>query len=164
MRPGDASEVLRTGVRMKLRRGRFAPSDAAMPKFELSDRATQTRLLRFVIVGGGSAVVQFAVLAWMKTWLSATVSFSLSWIISTAVHYLANRFWALPSSRHDAGMQFGEYLFTIALSFVINVAAFKVGHDIMGLSVMWAAFWAIPPSTIVVFLLLNYRVFRAGEQ
>jgi len=29
--------------------------------------------------------------------------------------------------------------------------------------VMWAAFWAIPPSTIVVFLILNYRVFRGGR-
>lgn len=69
----------------------------------------------------------------------------------------------MPSARPDAGLQFGEYLITIALSFVINVVAFKVGHDAMGLSVMWAAFWAIPPSTLVVFLLLNYRVFRARD-
>ena len=148
-------------MRMKLPPGRFAPSDATMLKFALPDRETQMRLARFALVGGGSAAVQFAVLAWLKTWLGATVAFSVSWVVSTAAHYFANRFWALPSARHDASMQLGEYLFTIALSFVINVAAFKLGHDVIGLSVMWAAFWAIPPSTIVVFLLLNYRVFRA---
>ena len=148
---------------MRLRPGRFTPSDAAMPKDAPPARETQMRLARFLVVGGGSAAVQFAMLAWLQTWLSATVAFSVSWIGSTAAHYLANRFWALPSARHDAGLQFGEYLITIALSFVINVVAFKVGHDAMGLSVMWAAFWAIPPSTLVVFLLLNYRVFRARD-
>jgi hypothetical protein len=47
------------------------------------------------------------------------------------------------------------------VSYVINVAAFRFFHDIAGLSVLWAAFWAIPPSTAVTFLVLNYRVFRA---
>ncbi len=126
-----------------------------------TDRETRLRALRFLAVGGGSALVQFAVLAWLKTWLSATLAFSLSWVISTATHYLANRFWALPSARHDAAKQFGEYLVAVALSYIINVAAFKLCHDVIGISVMWAAFWAIPPSTVVVFLILNYRVFRA---
>ena len=31
-------------------------------------------------------------------------------------------------------------------------------------AVMWAAFWAIPPSTVVVFLILNYRVFRGARE
>jgi putative flippase GtrA len=47
------------------------------------------------------------------------------------------------------------------LSYGINLGAFKVCTDALGLGVMWAAFWAIPPSTVVVFLILNYRVFRA---
>jgi hypothetical protein len=28
--------------------------------------------------------------------------------------------------------------------------------------VFWAAFWAIPPATAVVFLVLNFRVFRSA--
>jgi putative flippase GtrA len=122
---------------------------------------TLSRLIRFLAVGGGSAGVQFLVLAWLKTWLNASVAFSISWVVSTTTHYLANRFWALPSARHDRAKQFGEYLFAVALSYVINLGAFKVCHDVGGMSVMWSAFWAIPPSTVVVFLLLNYRVFRA---
>ena len=50
-----------------------------------------------------------------------------------------------------------------ALVAAINVAAFKIGRDGIGLSVMWAAFWSIPPSTVVVFLMLNYRVFRVRK-
>jgi hypothetical protein len=78
-------------------------------------------------------------------------------------HYLANRFWALPSARTDSGRQLGEYLFAVGLSYLINLAAFKICTVWIGLGVMWAAFWAIPPSTVVVFLILNYRVFRASR-
>ncbi|MBL9199527.1 MAG: GtrA family protein [Opitutaceae bacterium] len=127
----------------------------------LTDREARLRLFRFLAVGGGSALVQFGVLALLKGRMGDTLAFSISWMLSTATHYLANRFWALPSGRHDPGKQFGEYLFTIAVSWVINVAVFSACQRFFGLGLMWATFWAIPPSTIVVFLLLNYRVFRA---
>lgn len=127
----------------------------------LTDREARLRLFRFLAVGGGSALVQFGVLALLKGRMGDTLAFSISWMLSTATHYLANRFWALPSGRHDPAKQFGEYLFTIAVSWVINVAVFSACQKFFGLGLMWATFWAIPPSTIVVFLLLNYRVFRA---
>jgi putative flippase GtrA len=131
--------------------------------FVNAHRETLLRLLRFLVVGGGSALVQFGVLALIKGRMADTLAFSVSWIVSTSTHYLANRFWALPSGRHDPAKQFGEYLFTIAVSWVINVAAFSAGQRFFGLSLMWATFWAIPPSTIAVFLLLNYRVFRGSD-
>ena len=136
-------------------------SVAVMSSLKWPERETRMRTLRFLVVGGGSAGVQFVVLALLKGWMSATLAFSLSWVVSTATHYLANRFWALPSARHDTAKQFGEYLFAVALSYVINLGAFKLCQQVFGLGMMWAAFWAIPPSTVVVFLILNYRVFRA---
>lgn len=105
--------------------------------------------------------MQFLVLAALKPRMNATAAFSISWVVSTATHYLANRFWALPSARHDTAKQLGEYLFAVALSYGINLGAFQICRHAIGLGVMWSAFWAIPPSTVVVFLLLNYRVFRA---
>ena len=132
-----------------------------MIKAKLSDRETQVRFVRFLAVGGGSAAVQFGLLALIRGRMDDTLAFSLSWALSTVTHYLANRFWALPSGRHDPGKQFGEYLFTIGVSLVINTAAFTACQRFLGLGLMWATFWAIPPSTIVVFALLNYRVFRA---
>lgn len=125
----------------------------------LHDRETQWRLLRFLVVGAGSALVQVAVLRTLKTRLNETLAFSISWVVSTTTHYFANRFWALPSSRTDAALQLGEYLFAVALSYGINLGAFKLLRHRFKLSTTWATLWAIPPSTIVVFLLLNFRVF-----
>jgi putative flippase GtrA len=144
---------------MRLRRGHFVSSDGSMLDSLLTDRETQLRLLRFLVVGGGSALVQVAVLRALKSRMGETIAFSISWVVSTTTHYFANRFWALPSARSDTGRQFGEYLVAVALSYAINLAVFKLLRLRFGLSATWAALWAVPPSTIVVFLLLNFRVF-----
>jgi putative flippase GtrA len=44
---------------------------------------------------------------------------------------------------------------------VINFALFRLCVDGFGLGRILATAIAVPPSTVVVFLLLNYRVFRA---
>ena len=125
----------------------------------LTDRETQLRLLRFLVVGGGSALVQVVVLRALRFRIGETMAFSVSWVVSTTTHYFANRFWALPSGRHDIARQFGEYLFAVALSYLINLGTFKLLRVKFRMSPTWATLWAIPPSTIVVFLMLNYRVF-----
>ena len=125
----------------------------------LADRENQLRLVRFLIVGAGSALVQVAVLRALKNQCAETLAFSISWVVSTTTHYFANRFWALPSGRADTAQQLGEYLFAVALSYVINLGAFKLLRTQAGMGQTWATLCAIPPSTIVVFLLLNFRVF-----
>ena len=125
----------------------------------LTDRETQLRALRFLVVGGGTAIVQVIVLRTLRRWMGETLAFSLSWVVSTTTHYFANRFWALPSARNDTAQQLGEYLVAVALSYLINLAAFKLLRVRFKMSPTWATLWAIPPSTIVVFLILNYRVF-----
>lgn len=130
----------------------------------LHDRETQLRLLRFLVVGGGTALVQIAVLRAFKARLGETWAFSISWVVSTTTHYFANRFWALPSGRGDTAQQLGEYLVAVGLSYLINLGAFKLLRNKFKLSATWATLWAIPPSTIVVFLILNYRVFGPGAK
>jgi len=117
------------------------------------------RLVRFLVVGGGSAAFQLGLLAWLEGRLAPVAAFTVSYALSTLAHYLANRFWALPSGRRDTGRQALEYL-AVGLSYAINLGAFQLAQHAFGLGVFWAAFWAIPPATAVVFLVLNYRVFR----
>ena len=126
-----------------------------------SARGTQVRFLRFLTVGGTAAIVQFATVWLWSRWFAPTVAFTFSFACSTTMHYLLNRSWALPSWRSDRGRQLGEYLATVALSYLVNLGGFQLFHGLMGLDVRWATALAIPPSTLFVFLLLNYRVFRA---
>ena len=107
-----------------------------------------------------SAGVQFAVLALLTRVTSPTLAFTLAFAASTATHYTLNRRWALPSVRTDARRQLGEYLLTVAVSYAINLGLFAFARKGLGLGVLPAAAVAIPPSTAVVWLLLNHRVFR----
>jgi putative flippase GtrA len=129
----------------------------------ISDRETRVRAARFLVVGGTSFIVQLAVMnvASGTMGLGTNMAFSLSFVCSTLTHYLLNRFWALPSARVDTWRQAKEYLGTAAISWVINLGVFRLCLDVIGLQKIWATAAAVPPSTIVVFLILNYRVFRA---
>ena len=119
------------------------------------------RAVRFLVVGGGSALVQIVILGGLVGYMHDRVAFVVSWVASTTTHYLANRFWALPSARRDTKKQLGEYLFATGLSLAIQWATFELFYSAGGLDAMWSTVLAIPPSTVVVFLMLNYRVFRA---
>jgi putative flippase GtrA len=131
-----------------------------MHKGLMPSRETQVRFLRFLSVGGFAAVVQFLTLNVFRSWFGPNLAFNCSFVCSTSTHYLMNRFWALPSDRNDAWKQFTEYLVTSSISWGINFTLYKICLDLVGLSVMWSAVVALPPSTVVVFLILNYRVFR----
>ena len=131
-----------------------------MFKRMLPSRETQVRFWRFLAVGGISAAVQLGSLAVLKRWFTPTLAFTLSFMMSTATHYSLNRFWALPSERRDRARQLTEYLATAGLSYLVNISLFNLCLHIIGLGVMGSAVFAVPPSTLVVFLLLNYRVFR----
>ena len=131
-----------------------------MLKNALPGRETQIRLMRFLVVGGTAAVVQFCVLALVKHWFVPNLAFTVSFVCSTTTHYSLNRFWALPSDRRDNWRQLGEYLATAGVNYLVNIGLFALGHSVFGLGVLWSAVLALPPSTAIVFLFLNYRVFR----
>ena len=124
-----------------------------------TDAESFWRLARFLTVGATAALVQVGVMRALKGRVKETIAFSISWVISTCVHYLANRFWALPSTRTDAAQQFGEYLFAVVLSYFINLGMYKLLRGRFKLNQTWATLLAIPPSTVVVYLILSYRVF-----
>ncbi len=131
-----------------------------MLKRILTDRETQVRFLRFLLVGGISYLVQITSMGLLLGWFDANPAFTLSFICSTSTHYTLNRLWALPSVRRDTLRQLSEYLGVAVLSYVINFLLFRLGLDLLGFSGIWATALAVPPSTIMVFLLLNGRVFR----
>lgn len=132
-----------------------------MFKAKLSDRETQVRFARFLTVGATAYVVQVLAIKLFLLWLGTNAAFTLSFICSTLTHYSLNRFWALPSIRHDTWRQLREYLATALLSYLINLSIFHLCLDVFGLGKILSTAIAVPPSTVVVFLLLNYRVFRA---
>jgi putative flippase GtrA len=132
-----------------------------MFKAKLNDRETQVRFARFLTVGATTYGVQVLTMQAGLRVLGTNAAFTFSFLCSTLTHYLLNRFWALPSGRQDSWRQAREYLGTVVISYVISFSVFHLCLDGFGLGKILATAVAVPPSTVVVFLLLNFRVFRA---
>ena len=127
----------------------------------VTNRETHKRALRFLTVGGTAYAVQWLTMKLFIRGLDVNLAFDLSFLCSTATHYTLNRFWALPSLRRDSWRQFIEYLGTVAVSWIINRGMFAICHSLIRLGPLWSTAISVPPSTVVVFLLLNFRVFHA---
>jgi putative flippase GtrA len=134
-----------------------------MFKAKLNDRETQVRFARFLTVGATAYGVQVLMMTVGLRVVGTNAAFTFSFLCSTLTHYLLNRFWALPSRRQDAWRQAREYLGAVVISYAINLAVFHLCLDGFGLGRILSTAVAVPPSTVVVFLLLNFRVFRAKD-
>lgn len=132
-----------------------------MLKGKLLDRSMQVRVLRFIISGLTVMVTQVVTLTYLLKWWNGTAAYIGSYAIAVSVHYSLNRFWALRSSRKDHTRQAGEYVLLVAGSFSINFLLFQMAVRIFHLTPVWAAMVTNPPTTLIVFLVLNFRVFRA---
>lgn len=96
--------------------------------------------------------------------LAPQPTFWVSYFVSLATHYGLNRFWALRSSRRDWHQQLVEYGLTAALGAGLQYGVFLLCFYRLGWNQFWSNAFSVPPSTIVVITILNYRVFRAGSR
>ncbi len=104
---------------------------------------------------------QVGSMAVFSRWYDDGTAFVASYALAVAVHYSLNRFWALRSSRQDYRRQTGEYCATVVGSFLVNFCLFQLAVRVFRVPTVWAALVTNPPTTVVVFLILNFRVFRA---
>ena len=134
-----------------------------MRKRLLPSRQTQVRFFRSLTVGATAFAVQACVLWVLKRVLAPLTAFSWAYACSVVTHYSLNRFWALRSARRDSGRQLLEYAGTVLIGWLIQSTVFRFCLHTVGLGIMWSNFFAVPPSTVAVILILNYRVFRHAE-
>ena len=129
-----------------------------MLKRLLLDRQTQVRFIKFFVVGGTGYGVNVLSFTLIKGLIGPNTAFTAAFILSTTAHYCLNRFWALKSTRSDTGRQFLEYLGNVVISYIISLGAFTLFRTFLSLGIAQA--FSIPPSTVVVFFILNFWVFR----
>jgi putative flippase GtrA len=143
------------------------PQPVELPLSErTSPLGLRTQLVRFVLTGGLSAVVDFGLLvALMAVGLGHTAAKALSFVAGTTTAYLINRRWtfrAEPSHR-----RFAAVVVLYALTFALQVGLFSVlfealtGAGLARLSVQVAAFVvAQGVATTVNFVVQRAVIFR----
>ena len=143
------------------------PQPVELPLSErTSPLGLRTQLVRFVLTGGLSAVVDFGLLvALMAVGLGHTAAKALSFVAGTTTAYLINRRWtfrAEPSHR-----RFAAVVVLYALTFALQVGLFSLlfealtGAGLPRLTVQVAAFVvAQGVATTVNFVVQRAVIFR----
>lgn len=122
----------------------------------------KTQVLRFVLTGGFSAVVDYGLLELLSTGLGVNVDLSkaLSFIAGTLTAYLINRRWTFGAE--PSRSRFIKVMLLYALTFTVQVGIFHV---------LFASFGSKPLSfviaqgtaTVINFIVQRVWIFRPGR-
>ena len=120
----------------------------------------KVRFLRFLTVGGCAAVVDFGALGVLRGWIPPTAAFSSAYVAGAVTHFLLNKHWTFRCARADLAKQVLEYLGVISITYLVQLAGFKVGLVLFKQNIYLAKVIAVPPGTIVGYFLLKMHVFK----
>jgi putative flippase GtrA len=121
------------------------------------------RILRFGAVGGVVMIV-FAGLNWLfGHWWGKDASFLLAYPPSLALHFILNKTWTFGCARTDTGRQISEYAAMALVTFLIQVAVFKLLTAFTTMPGWAAAAAANAAQVAITFFVMQYRIFRPEQ-
>ena len=132
-----------------------------------AQRIIQSQLVKFVLVGGFSAVVDFGstALFTFAFGLSDGVSKALGFVLGTLTAYFINRRWTFQAE--PSGRRFAITMATYGLTFIVQWGLYKVsipwleGFDLNALWVRAISFViAQGTATVLNFLIQKFLIFK----
>lgn len=125
------------------------------------------QLLRFVVIGGGCALIDFGTyslllgLAGFPVWLSKSISF----ILGTTTSYLINRkFTFSGASTGNSRAKAGAFAMVYTVTFFVNMGSNQLLVVLFDAQQAWqfTLFWVIAQGfgTLINFVMLKWVVFR----
>jgi putative flippase GtrA len=118
------------------------------------------RFLRFCIVGGTVASIDFG-LVWLLSGLTRPlVAVSIAYLIAVCCHFLLNKMWVFRCRRSDYIRQLVQYFTVVFASWSTTITIVHFCLSSFTHNLLIAKLFAIPPATLVGFLLMQLLVFR----
>jgi putative flippase GtrA len=121
------------------------------------------RLVRFCVVGGTVAAVDFGTVWLLSHILQPLVAISIAYFVGVTCHFLLNKFWVFQCRRSDYGRQLMQYFTVVLSSWLTTVVIVHLCLSTITQNILIAKLFAVPPATLVAFVLMQFFVFRKSH-
>jgi putative flippase GtrA len=118
------------------------------------------RFLRFCIVGVTVASIDFGLVWLLSARITPLVAVSIAYFTAVCCHFLLNKMWVFQCRRSDYIRQLIQYSSVVVASWLTTVTIVHVCLSSFTTNVLIAKLCAVPPATLVAFLLMQFLVFR----
>ena len=118
------------------------------------------RFLRFCIVGAAVASVDFGLVWLLSGRMPPLVAVSIAYFTAVCCHFLLNKMWVFQCRRSDYISQIIQYSAVVVASWVTTISIVHLCLSNITTNLLIAKLFAIPPATLIAFLLMRLFVFR----
>ena len=118
------------------------------------------RLLRFCTVGAAVAAIDFGLVWLLSGHLPPLIAVSLAYFTAVCCHFLLNKMWVFQCRRSDYIRQLIQYSAVVVASWLTTITIVHLCLSSFTTNVLIAKLFAVPPATLVAFLLMQFLVFR----
>lgn len=116
--------------------------------------------IRFCIVGATVFAFDFTMLWLFHHFLPKLVAVSIAYLMAVTLHFCLNRSWVFEASRLPVAGHAVRYVLSVAATWACTVSLVWLSLRTVTGNVFVAKAIAIPPTTLLGFLLLRLFVFR----
>jgi putative flippase GtrA len=118
------------------------------------------RFLRFCTVGATVASIDFGLVWLLRGRLPPLVAVSIAYLTGVSCHFLLNKMWVFQCRRSDYIRQLIQYSAVVVASWTTTIAIVHFCLSSFTTNLLVAKLFAVPPATLVAFLLMQFLVFR----
>ncbi|HXG47791.1 MAG TPA: GtrA family protein, partial [Methylomirabilota bacterium] len=104
-----------------------------------------------------------ALIALFVLFLPRLAAVAAAYVLAVFTHFQLNRRWVFDGARTPAGAQFRRYVLVVAVCWGCTVGVTALALAGLTDNVFLARAAAIPPATVLSFLLMRGFVFRAAK-
>jgi putative flippase GtrA len=116
--------------------------------------------IRFCVVGTLVAGVDFGALWIFQRFLPQLIAVSLAYFVAVATHYALNKWWVFRAQPNVRAMEVARYVLTVLVCWLCTVGVVWLALRFATNNVFVAKLLAIPPATLLCFVLMRRFVFR----
>ena len=106
------------------------------------------------------AAIDFGLVWLLNGRLSPLVAVSIAYFTAVCCHFLLNKMWVFQGLRNDYIRQLIQYFAVVIASWSTTILIVHLCLSNFTTNVLIAKLYALPPATLVAFVLMHFFVFR----